>query len=265
MFSRFDYIDAALATGERFVELVNGVDDPETRLADTPGWTLTDCVGHVALAPSRFLDLARGEGEWCCNAVDVPDFNAKQIANLPTRDIDALTSRLTDDLEALADEVSHFQAQVPKMHFDGDRIIRADAALGLLIGEFVVHGYDIARALGARWWVEPEVVLMVIRARQHVLPSWVDPVTAAGHHGTYDIRLRGCGERHVYEFTNGDLVIDPPQPRRPDVHISVDPATALLAGYGRLSPAWVGITGKAVAWGARPWLAARLAQKFLPA
>jgi len=60
-------------------------------------------------------------------------------------------------------------------------------------------------------------------------------------------------------------VIDPARPRRPDVHISVDPTTALLAGYGRLSTAWVGITGKAIAWGAKPWLAPGLAQKFLPA
>ncbi|QMT02881.1 maleylpyruvate isomerase N-terminal domain-containing protein [Gordonia jinghuaiqii] len=265
MFSRFDYIDAAVAAGERFVELVAAVDDPDTRLSETPGWTLTDCLGHVALAPSRFLGLAHGEGEWCCNAVDVPDFNAKQIANLPTRDVGALSRQLIDDLNTLVDEVSHFHAQVPKMHYDGDLLIRADAALGLLIGEFVVHGHDIARAIGARWWVEPEVVLMIIRARQQILPGWVDTANAVGHNGTYDIRLRGCGERHLYEFTDGELVIDPPRPRRPDVHISVDPTTALLAGYGRLSTAWVGITGKAIAWGAKPWLAPRLAQKFLPA
>ena len=265
MFSRFDYIDAALTTADRFTDLVLGVGDPDTRLPDTPAWTLTDCVGHVAMAPSRFLELARGEGEWCCSAVDVPDFNAKQIANLPTRDVTLLCRRFTDDLRELVDEVSHFHAQVPKMHFDGDRVIRADAALGLLIGEFVVHARDIARAVGARWWVEPDVVLMIIRARQHILPSWVDPLHAAGHSGTYDIRLRGCGERHVYEFTDGELHIDPPKPRRADVHISVDPATALLAGYGRLSPGWVGLTGKGIAWGARPWLAPRLAQRFLPA
>jgi len=170
MFSRFDYIDAALTTADRFTDLVLGVGDPDTRLPGTPAWTLTDCVGHVAMAPSRFLELARGKGEWCCSAVDVPDFNAKQIANLSTRDVAVLCRRLTDDLRELVDEVSHFHAQVPKMHFDGDRVIRADAALGLLIGEFVVHAHDIARAVGARWWVEPDVVLMIIRARQHILP-----------------------------------------------------------------------------------------------
>ena len=172
MFSRFDYTDAALTTGERFLELVEGVDEPETRVPDTPGWTLVDCLGHVALAPTRFLELARGEGEWCRQAVDVPDFNAKQIANLPTREVSVLARQLRDDLDTLVDAVSHFNAQVPKMRFDGDRLIRADAALGILIGEFVVHGFDVARAVGARWWVEPEVVLMIVRGRQQIPAGW---------------------------------------------------------------------------------------------
>lgn len=92
------------------------------------------------------------------------------------------------DLDTLVDAVSHFNARVPQMRFDGDRLIRADAALGILIGEFVVHGHDIARAVGAQWWVEPDVVLMIIRGRQQILPSWVDSVGAAGHDATYDIR-----------------------------------------------------------------------------
>lgn len=265
MFSRFDYIDAALTTGARFLELVDGVEDTETRLPHTPGWTLVDCLGHVALAPTRFLALARGEGEWCRDALDVPDFNAKQIANLPTRDVRVLADRLRDDLDTLVDAVSHFNARVPQMRFDGDRLIRADAALGILIGEFVVHGHDIARAVGAQWWVEPDVVLMIIRGRQQILPSWVDSAGAAGHDATYDIRLRGCSERYIYEFTDGDLVINPPEPRRPDVHISVDATTALLAEYGRISPAWAALTGRAFAWGSKPWLAPRLASRFLPA
>lgn len=265
MFSRFDYTDAALTTGERFLKLVEGVDEPETRLPDMPGWTLVDCLGHVALAPTRFLALARGEGEWCRQAIDVPDFNAKQIANLPTRDVSVLARQLREGLDILVDTVSHFNAQVPKMRFDGDRLIRADAALGILIGEFVVHGHDIARAVGARWWVEPDVVLMIIRGRQQVLPSWVDPTAAAGHDGTYDIRLRGCSERYLYEFTDGELIINPDDPRRAEVHVSVDPAAALLIGYGRLSPTWAALTGRAFAWGSKPWLAPRLAQKFLPA
>ncbi|MFW0786880.1 maleylpyruvate isomerase family mycothiol-dependent enzyme [Gordonia sp. CPCC 206044] len=263
MFSRFDYIDTARETGARFVELVRGAADPETRLSSTPGWTVADCLGHVACAPSRYLALAGGQGSFSRLVRDLPDFNAKQIANLSTRDVTVLTTQLLDDLDELLDTVCHFGAQVPLMTFDGGRRIRSDAALGILIGEFVVHGHDIARVLGAPWQIDPAVAPLIARGRHQVLPSWVDQTS--DHTATYDIRLRGCTERFVYEFTDGQLEIDPARPRHPDVHISVDPVTALLTAYGRMSPTWAAVTGRAFAWGAKPWLAAGLSGRFLPA
>jgi len=265
MYSRFDYIDAARATAAQFAALVSSVTDPEARLSATPGWTVADCVGHVSTAPARYLALARGVGDWSFHAADVPDFNAKQIANLTSRDIPILVATLLDDLDELLDAVAHFGAQVPKMHFDGDRMIRADAALGILIGEFVVHGHDIARTVRAPWPVDSEVAAMIARGRHQILPSWVNASACAGHFATYDIHLRGSDESFIYEFTAGNLEINPPDPRPTDVHISVEPTTALLAGYGRCSPMWAGVTGRAFAWGGKPWLAPALAKRFLPA
>lgn len=265
MYSRFDYIEATRETGARFVELVRTVPDPDHPLTSTPGWTISDLVGHVACAPSRFLALSQGEGSCTCCARDLPDYNAKQIANLATRNLGALTGQLLDDLDLLLDTVTHFGARVPMMNFDGSHHIRADAALGLLIGEFVVHGHDIAREVGIGWAIDPAVCPLISRGRHHILPGWVDGAACIGHSATYDIRLRGSDERFVYEFTDGHLQIDPSEPRPADVHISVEPVTALLAGYGRISPAWAAVTGRAFAWGARPWLAAGLGRRFLPA
>ncbi|AZG45193.1 hypothetical protein D7316_01787 [Gordonia insulae] len=264
MFSRFDYIDTARETGGRFVELVRSVADAETRLGGTPGWTIADCVGHVACAPARYRELARGEGSWPSRAIDLPDFNAKQIANLTTRDVTLLTQKLLDDLDCLLDQVCHFGARVPVMNFDGDTSVRADAALGILIGEFVVHGYDVAGAVGAPWPIDPAIAPLIARGRHPILPGWIDDDACAGHSATYDIRLRGCTERFTYEFTDGRLEIDPAEPRRADVHISVDPVVALLAAYGRVSPAWAVLTGRAFAWGPKPWLAAGLCGRFTP-
>ncbi|MGV9710782.1 maleylpyruvate isomerase N-terminal domain-containing protein [Gordonia sp. NPDC003424] len=264
-YSRFDYIDAAREIGARFVDLVRGVANPDVRLAGTPAWTVTDLLGHVACTPSRYLDLAAGGDDWSPRASDVADFNAKQIANLPTRDIGTLCERLLTDLDRLLDTVCHFGARVPVMHFDGDRRIRADAALGILIGEFAVHGHDVASGVGASWPIDPALSPLIARGRHQVLPSWVDEDACRGHSATYDIRLRGCDERFVYEFTDGRLEIDPAEPRPADVHLSIDPVTALLAGYGRVSPTWAAMTGRAVAWGSRPWLAAGLGRRFLPA
>ncbi len=263
-FSRFDYIDAAREAGARFAELVRGVTDPDVRVGPTPGWTVTDCLGHVAFAPAHHLELVRGEGSWASSATDLPEFNAKQIANLPTRDVNALAATLLDDLAELLDVVEHFGARVPMMNFHGGRRIRSDAALGLLIGEFVVHGHDVARVVGAPWEIDPHVATLVVRGRHQILPGWLHD-SCTGHSATYDIRLRGCSERFTFQFTDGELEIDPPHPRPADVHVSVDPVAALLTGYGRMSQTWAALTGRSFAWGPRPWLATSLYGRFLPA
>ena len=265
MYSRFDYIDAARDSGERFAELVRTVAEPDARLTSTPGWTVVDCLGHVAATPGRYLELIEGTGSWPHRPKDLPDFNAKQIANMSTRDIHRLTERFLDDLDRLLYAVSHFGARVPVMNFDADSQVRSDAALGILIGEFLIHGHDVATAVGASWQIDPKVAPLVARGRHQVLPRWLVESSCGGHSATYDIRLRGCDERYVYEFTDGRLVIDPPQSRHPDVHISVDPVVAMLAAYGRMSPTWAAVTGRAFAWGARPWLAAGLCRRFAPA
>ncbi|NED62061.1 hypothetical protein G3I15_14185, partial [Streptomyces sp. SID10244] len=71
-------------------------------------------------------------------------------------------------------------ARVPLMRFDGDRCIRSDAALGILIGEFVVHGHDVACAIGAPWDIDPAVAPLVARGRHQILPEWVDEIACEG-------------------------------------------------------------------------------------
>ncbi|GAC68668.1 maleylpyruvate isomerase family mycothiol-dependent enzyme [Gordonia soli] len=265
MFSRFDFIDAARAAADQFVTLVDAVDDPDLALSATPGWTITDCLGHVASTPSRYHELIDGRGTYAATALDLPDFNAKQIANLTTRDRRTLCTRLLTDLDELLDTVAHLGACVPKFTFDGGSHVRADVALGMLIGEFLVHGHDIAREVGARWDIDPQYAALVVRGRNNVLLGWSDADACVGYTATYDIRLRGVDERFVYEFTDGELEIDPADPRPADVHLSLDPVAALLAGYGRVSAARTALSGRAIAWGTRPWLALTLPRRFRPA
>ena len=263
--SRFDYIDAARNLGSQFAELVCDVDSPDVRLYPQRGWSLTDCIGHVAYEPARFLDLAHGEDEWPCRPRDLGDIFAKQIANLTTRDPRALADKLEADLARLLDEVTHFGARVPMMRVAGHRRIRADAALGILIGELAVRGRDIARALGASWTIEPYVAPLVTRGGHQLLACWSDGHSCGNHSATYEVRIRRTDERIVYEFTDGHLEIDPAEPRRPDVYASVDPVCAVLAAHGRLSASWAVLSGKAFAWGPRPWLAAGLSQRLTAA
>lgn len=260
--SRFDYIDAARSLGQQFAGLVRDVDSPDARLHTRAGWSLADCVGHVACEPSRYLAMAHGDDEWPCRPSDLTDIFAKQIANLPTRDTRLLADKFLVDLDHLLTEVTHYGARVPMMRISGQYRVRADAALGILIGELAIRGRDIARALGAPWTIEPHIAPLVTRGGHQLLAPWSEGNVCGDHSATYEIRIRQTGERIIYEFTEGRLRINPAEHRRPDVYTSIDPACAVLAAHGRLSPTWAILTGRAFAWGARPWLATGLGQRL---
>jgi SCP-2 sterol transfer family len=145
--------------------------------------------------------------------------------------------------------------------FHGGEKISADVSLGILLGELVVHGYDIARALHRPWPIDPRHVQLIQQGINPILPGWLDPQRARGHTGRYEVRLRGQGV-HRFDFDRGRLTVNPPGRFRPDVVISADPMTFLLVMYKRTSQ-WPGIgTGRLVAWGRRPWLALGLCGRF---
>lgn len=262
--SHSDFADAITDMSERFVTLGLSADSPDRAVPATPGWSIADVFGHVTMEPSRYRQLALGHGEWPQRATDLPAFNAEQIRTLGTRSIPALATKLRADTADLLAMVAGFGNHVPMMYFDGNQLVRADLALGTLLAEFVVHGYDLARALGRPWPIPAHYVPLVMAGLHQVLPGWVDQNTSAHHCANYEVRLRGFGS-YVYAFRDGRLSINPPSPGHIDVHISANPVTSLLINYGRIDPVWPALTGKIVAWGRRPWLAFGLQRRFHPA
>ncbi|MGW8379478.1 maleylpyruvate isomerase family mycothiol-dependent enzyme [Streptomyces sp. ODS28] len=266
--TRGELASAALSAADAFTELVLSAREPDRRVPATPAWTVTEVFGHVAMEPGRYRDLALGGDEYPEQVAELPAFNAEQVRTLPTRDLPALADRLGKDLRSFVATVQDFGDEQPLMFFDGGQRVRPDLALGTLLGEFLVHGHDIARALGRPWPIAPEYVPLVMEGLHQVLPGWVDPRRAAGHTATYAFRLRGegaCAATYLYRFEDGGLTVDPPGEHRPDVTITASPVTALLLNYGRTSQWRAALTGGTTARGRRPWLAAKLRGRFLAA
>src|SRR6266704_1353055 len=206
---------------ERLVTMVVNAPDLNVRVPDSPKWTARQAFAHV---------------------------------------VTVLASQLRAELAELFAEVSSFGSQAPEFTFHGGAKVAADAALGILLGEFEIHGRDIARALGHPWTIDPAHARLILDGIAAILPGWVNPATAAGHSATYELRIRG-GTTHFWVFRDGRFsIVD--ELRRPDVVLSADPVACLLVFYSRRSQWPEILRGRMLAWGRRPWPALSFVKRF---
>ena len=172
-----------------------------------------------------------------------------------------LAGQLRQGLAALRTRLQGYGGLMPTFRFHGGQPVAADLALGILLAELVVHGFDIARALARPWPIDPHHVEQIFQGLDPIAPGWVNPAQARRLTATFEVHLRGQAT-HVYSFRNGHLQVNPAGPHRADVHIWADPAAFLLALYRR-QPKWRHIAaGRLLAWGRKPWLALTFADRF---
>jgi uncharacterized protein (TIGR03083 family) len=247
--------------GERFADLAASASDPDRRVPNSPAWTVREAVAHVVTVAPRYAAGPERRGTWVPDPRELPELNDAEIRALGTHGMDELADRLRRGLAALCEQIEDYGAAPPSFRFHGGEPVAADVALGILLGELVVHGWDIARALRRPWPIDPDHVALILDGLVPILPGWVDPDQARGLTATFEVRLRGQAT-HVFAFQDGRLQMDPDQPRRVDAHISADPAALLLVIYRRRSQ-WPQIAaGRLLAWGRRPWLALSFVRRF---
>jgi uncharacterized protein (TIGR03083 family) len=260
-FDRSATLRALDAVAERLIELVTSAPDPTVRVPATPAWTVAEVLAHVVTVAPRYHHGPYHRGEWVTRVPDLSDLNERQMAALGHRDISRLATELRASLATLAADIEGFADAQPVYRFHGGEKVAADVALGILLGELVVHGHDIARALGRPWTIEPAHVELVMRGITPIVPGWLHPERSAGHTARYEVRVRGQGV-HTFDFSAGRLAMNPADGRRPDVVISGDAATLLLLLYRRIGH-WPAVaSGRLAAWGRRPWLALSFVHRF---
>jgi hypothetical protein len=138
----------------------------------------------------------------------------------------------------------------------GGLTLPARAVLGAMVGEFLFHGLDLARTVGARWPIERVDALPAVDVFTAVSPHLLVRDAVRDLTASVEVRCRGY-DTSTFEFRDGELTVTPGPASRADVHMSVDPVSFLLVGYKRGGLAKPIATGRALAWGRRPWLALR--------
>jgi hypothetical protein len=243
----------------RYAELARTAD--ATKPLRGSAWTVWESVAHVATVAPRYSKFPDGTQQLAETPAVLPALNAAEIQELSQQPVDELLDLLDRSVEAVISQVQAYGDAPPLYRFHGGEMVGADVALGILLGELLVHGRDLATTMHRSWPVTRQQVWLIWAGVEPILPGWVDPDRSAGHRTAYQIHL-GDNRQHVLCFTDGRLTTELSPGRRIDCHIGGSPQAILLILYRRLSSWQAALTGRVAAWGARPWLAFSVADRF---
>ncbi len=234
---------------DQVTALIQTIPDPR---APVPGltWNVGETGAHLVSGLRIYTDCARGGVSPVTDFADLAAVNARGLAQFPERDPVVVAEQLVAAGHDFLDATEGRSGGELMVWHEGQPQ-KVSTVTTIALGELLIHGLDIARALGQRWSIAPQAARLVIAGMTRLLPRFPSERTVRGAAASYEIRVRG-GARLVCRFANGGLAVEPPGGRI-DCVISADPVAFLLVGYGRIGQ-WGPIArGQLLAWGRRPW------------
>lgn len=238
------------ASLRQFCSVLRAVKDPAAPAIGT--WTVRDVAAHMTGAFDLYPGMLRGERSPVASVDGITAFN-QQVVAAETRTCrelaDAIEARVPDFVAA----ATNAGPEPPAWH--GGIALPVQTFCAVLIGEALVHGYDVAQAERTAWDLDPAAVRTSFIGLLPVIPYYVDERAATGVNARFELKLRGeDGARAVLFFDDGALTIEDAPTGPVDCHVSADPVAFMLVSYGRSGPVIPALTAKMVAWGRKPWL-----------
>lgn len=245
---------------DRVANLVRGISDLGATAVGS--WTMQETAAHLLGVVGAYAAVARGEGSPFGDLSRVAEVNEAALAAVSER----RPRELGEQLQNLRPEVRAALAG-PDVEIAGHGAepLRTSVAAGRILGEAVVHGWDIAKAAGRLWVIDPADAALVFRCLLPCAPRFVDPVRAHAVTARFDVRVRKFPEaRAVFAFADGVLTVEESPQGRVDCVLSAAPGPLILVMHRRIGLRRPILTGDLAAWGRRPWLGTRLVDLFDP-
>ena len=219
-------------------------------------WTIGDVACHLRGLFDLYVDLIEGHGPPVPRIEDVALFSDRYLIEHTERNPAGFAKPIEAAARRFLELARRRPDDDPVPWYDGVQLAPSSLA-SVLLGEALLHGYDMAKAGGRPWHIPAHEARVLFEGLTPVLPLYVDKEAARGLTATFEIQLRG-GPRAHFIFGNGVLVVDGPKARRIDLFVSAEPVTLLLVAYRRASPLTAALVGRLLAWGRKPWLAVKL-------
>lgn len=211
-------------------------------------WSTTDVAAHVLSMQRAMLQTVHGHDGWR-SLTEAAAENERLLAQTPERRPGEIARALAAAAPAIRDAWAAHPGEFVGWHAGTKAPVEAVA--GASAADILVHGWDIAQALGRRWTITPEAATVASAGALMLAPHFLAE-HAARVELTFVIDLR-TGPRYTATFANGTLTVEPGRPERSDCTISADPVAFLLVGAGRTSRWRAALSGRIRATGRRPW------------
>jgi uncharacterized protein (TIGR03083 family) len=228
-------------------DLVRSLPNPSVQV---PGldWTVGQTAAHLVAAARVYPRYATGQLTPEAT-IDLAEGNLHRIAQVGDHGLGELGDLLVAETQRLLEQTADLAPDHP-VAFHGGTTLDLAAQTVILLGEYLVHGLDLARSARRPWPIDQGHARLVIAGATALLPRYVDPA-ARGVTVGYDVRIRG-GPRFGLRVTDGAATVESGPVGPVDCHISADPVAFLIVAYGRGSQ-WPPILGgKITAWAANP-------------
>jgi uncharacterized protein (TIGR03083 family) len=245
---------------ERFDRLLRSA-DPQARI---PGgeWTVAQLGAHMVSITHRYRQAIRGEDYR--RAMSVTDMDVINQAEMEA--LVAPVPELADQIRAVAGEMDDWfdaHGDEPDVaQFHGGAMISGLTAQTNWLGELVMHGSDVARAVKAPFRMDERDMLLVARGMMEYGHGFLRPDVSPATNVCVALKIPGARPYliHIHdgiaEFrarTPGD---------RPDSVMRVHASTLTELFYKRIGQFTAARQGLFIVGGRRPWVALKLASYF---
>jgi uncharacterized protein (TIGR03083 family) len=252
---------AFAVTGERYAQLVESVRDTSVAIPASE-WTVRDAAVHLAGSNHRMAVLAGGVASTVPTvAKQFLDARAwKLIAENPETDGKKLADQIREGLERVLAVTATLPGDQPISFHGGIRLTLAEL-VSLYVGEYLLHGYDIAVAVRTPWPIDPGHAALGVHGFRPCYTAIFNPATAEGIDATY--RLDTAGTDPFFVRITEATCVEQPAQGSVDCIISSDAPTELLVMSGRLSQ-WAAVAlGRLTFSGDRPEIGPRFNDLFV--
>lgn len=253
-----DPVDAVEVVAGRMADLVRSL--PDERSDALGVWDSLELATHATHVFEFAADVVGGGDPPLHDIRRLGDFTRDMVDRDPERDPQVLARRIE---MATARLIGALSSGPPRdVRWLGGIEVPVSLLPGHLLSETLLHGADLAAAVGGSWKIESAHALVAVRDFLFPILQRLDPeffLTERGRAArtSYEVRAPGAGAIRL-DFGHGTVVVGPASGRPVDCRIWGEPAALLQVVFGRISQWRAIVGGRLVAWGRKPWLAPQL-------